>query len=79
MANRLYFLALKKKSNIIISCDFKTSSSILNVIRAIGHMIVGVKLHTDSIPANSLINQTFYKDLEKLKDVLNTQIKKEKQ
>lgn len=67
LANELYLLALKKKSNIILSCDSNNIFTILNTIRYTGHLIVGVKLHLDNV--NIKINHTsfFYDELTRLK------------
>lgn len=55
-ANSLYALALEKKSNIILSCDFMNTETILDVIAKLGHLIVAVKLHIDTIRQKDLIN-----------------------
>ena len=46
---------MKKKSNIIISCDFLTPEQILTIIRKIGNDIIAVKLHLDTIHGTDLL------------------------
>ena len=58
-SNELYSRALEKKSNIILSCDFMDSTTILNIIKQIGHLIVGVKLHLDTLKIDN-INEFVY-------------------
>lgn len=47
--NLMYKLALIKKSNIILSCDFMNDKEILEIINKLGTDIIGVKLHLDII------------------------------
>ena len=51
--NKLYQLALIKKSNIIISCDFMTNNEILYIIETIGNKIIAVKLHLDILESSN--------------------------
>jgi uridine monophosphate synthetase len=60
-ADKLYIIAMKKKSNIILSCDFLTPEQILTIIRKIGNDIIAVKLHLDTIPGTDLL--VFCKEL----------------
>lgn len=47
--DNLYKLALKKKSNIIVSCDLTQTQDILHMIGIVGRSIIGIKLHSDII------------------------------
>ena len=56
-ANNLYTIAVKKKSNLIVSCDFMKPSQIVELVQRTGEYIVAVKLHLDTlIFANDAIN-----------------------
>lgn len=48
-SNHLYSIALQKKSNLILSCDFMNNKDILNIINILGHFIVAIKLHIDTL------------------------------
>ena len=54
-ADKLYMLALQRKSNIILSCDFLTPEQILTIIRKIGNHVIAVKLHLDTISECNLL------------------------
>lgn len=47
--NKLYKLAFKKKSNIILSVDLNKSSDIIKVIEETKNNILGIKIHSDII------------------------------
>ena len=49
IANKLYQIAIAKKSNIIVSADYSYSRQITKLIQEIGHLVAGVKLHIDII------------------------------
>lgn len=49
IANKLYQIAITKKSNIIVSADYSYSGQISTLIEEIGHLIAGVKLHIDIV------------------------------
>jgi uridine monophosphate synthetase len=49
IANRLYRIAIAKKSNIIVAADYSNTAQITCLIEKIGHLIVGVKIHIDII------------------------------
>lgn len=46
---KLYQLAFKKKSNIILSVDLNNSNDIINLIEETKENIIGIKLHSDII------------------------------
>jgi orotidine 5'-phosphate decarboxylase subfamily 1/orotate phosphoribosyltransferase len=48
-SNQLYYLAIQKKSNLILSCDFMSIQNIIKIIEKLGHYIVAVKLHLDTL------------------------------
>lgn len=64
-SNKLYQLALFKKSNIIISCDFMTNQEILNCLQYIGSFIIAVKVHLDILESSNYTQ--FLTDLNTLK------------
>lgn len=47
--NKLYRLAFKKQSNIILSVDLNNAEDIINLIEETKENIIGVKLHSDII------------------------------
>ena len=48
-SNHLYHLAIQKQSNLILSCDFMSIETIIKIIEKLGHYIVGLKLHLDTL------------------------------
>jgi len=68
-SDKLYQLALIKKSNIIISCDFMTNQEILEFLKVIGPYIIAVKLHLDILESSSY--SQFISELNFLKDLHN--------
>jgi len=48
-SNYLYHLAIQKKSNLILSCDFMSLETIIKTIEKLGHYIVALKLHLDTL------------------------------
>jgi uridine monophosphate synthetase len=49
VSNKLYNLAFKKQSNIILSVDLNNSNEIINLIEETKDNIVGIKIHSDII------------------------------
>lgn len=70
-ANTLYSLALKKKSNLIISCDFMKPEDIIKLVCSIGDYIVGIKLHLDCININSMSYDNFARHIIDIADDKN--------
>jgi uridine monophosphate synthetase len=68
-SNMLYQLALIKKSNIILSCDFMTNQEILDCLKVIGSYLIAVKLHLDILESSSY--SKFISELNSLKDTYN--------
>jgi len=68
-SDKLYQLALIKKSNIIISCDFMTNEEILECLKLIGSYIIAVKLHLDILESSSY--SQFISEINLLKDLHN--------
>ena len=68
-SNTLYSIALQKKSNIILSCDFMSNRKILDLVKCIGHHIVAVKLHLDILDSSTY--NYFLKELNILKQEMN--------
>lgn len=64
-ANFVYTLAIKKQSNIILSCDLDNCVDVLSMINKVGDKIVGVKLHVNII---NDFNCQFIDELLKLKE-----------
>lgn len=64
IADQIYKLSIKKKSNLIVACDLTSSQEILDLIKKIGHGIVGIKLHWDIIKD---FNENFIENLLSLK------------
>lgn len=46
-SNKLYQIALIKRSNIILSCDFISNQEILEIIDILGNKLIAIKLHLD--------------------------------
>jgi uridine monophosphate synthetase len=67
--NSLYALALEKKSNIILSCDFMSNKEIIDLIGNCGYNIIAVKLHLDIL--EPLTYSNFLKELKELKRLYN--------
>jgi uridine monophosphate synthetase len=68
-SSKLYQLALEKKSNIILSCDFITNAEILKCLELIGHNVIAVKLHLDILESSSY--SQFITNLKLLKGTYN--------
>jgi uridine monophosphate synthetase len=68
-SNKLYQLALIKKSNIILSCDFMTTQEILDCLQVIGSSIIALKLHLDILQTPNY--SEFITDLNTLKASLH--------
>lgn len=68
-SNKLYQLALIKRSNIILSCDFMTNKEILDCLQLVGSSIIAVKLHLDILEAASY--SQFIMEINQLKDAHN--------
>ena len=49
IADKIYNIALSKKSNIILSCDLDNWKDILKLIKNIGEHIIGIKFHIEII------------------------------
>ena len=62
--NKLYNLAFKKQSNIILSVDLNNSNEIIDLIEETKDNIVGIKIHSDII--NNFNNLLEY--LKQIKD-----------
>ena len=67
--NLLYHIALNKKSNIILSCDFMTNQEILDILQIIGSNIIAVKLHLDTLETTNY--SQFCSSLNELKNMYN--------
>jgi orotidine 5'-phosphate decarboxylase subfamily 1/orotate phosphoribosyltransferase len=63
--NELYGIALRKKSNLIISCDFMTNQEIIDLLKLIGDRVIAVKLHIDMLDAKTY--STFIEEIKTLK------------
>lgn len=68
-ANELYSLALRKRSNLIISCDFMTNREIIDLLKIIGNFVIAVKLHIDMLESTSYV--AFIEELLHLKSTMN--------
>lgn len=68
-SNELYSIALQKKCNIILSCDFMSSSDILALISKVGMQIVAIKLHLDAIVFNQYVPYHYEDFLCKLREL----------
>ena len=68
LSNQLYQLAIRKETNIILSCDYDDGNKILDILDYIGNNILGVKLHADLIKN---FNDKFVDGLRHLKQKYN--------
>jgi uridine monophosphate synthetase len=68
-ANSLYMLALEKKSNLIISCDFMSNRAVIELVNKLGYNIIAVKLHLDIL--DNLSYTLFITELKELKTKYN--------
>ena len=66
-SNKLYQLALIKRSNIILSCDFMKNREILDCLRLIGPSVIAVKLHLDTLDTYEYCYGRFLAELKLLK------------
>lgn len=73
-ANSLYSLALRKNSNLIVSCDFMKSEDILELVNKIGNKIVACKLHLDCINISSMSYDNFVMAIQDIAETKNFMI-----
>lgn len=67
VSNKIYNIALSKKTNIIFSADLTNPYNIISIINNIGDYIAGVKFHFDIIDFNVLNKNIFIQELLLLK------------
>lgn len=73
-ANSLYSLALRKNSNLIVSCDFMNPENILELVNKIGNKIIGLKLHLDCINISSMSYDNFIMAIQDIAETKNFMI-----
>lgn len=66
--DKFYQIALIKKSNIIVSCDYNNFENIEKILKFIGHLIIGIKLHADIITD---FNETTIQKINNIKQQYN--------